>query len=61
MKMPTACAGVPDELLNPANTWKNTDEYDAQAKKLAGLFIENFKKYASRVSEEILAAAPLYS
>ncbi|MBS1746049.1 MAG: phosphoenolpyruvate carboxykinase (ATP) [Bacteroidetes bacterium] len=61
VNMPTSCAGVPDEILNPRNTWKNGNDYDAQANKLAGLFIENFKKYASKVSEEILAAAPVYN
>jgi phosphoenolpyruvate carboxykinase (ATP) len=59
MMMPTACPGVPDELLNTRNTWANKKEYDAQARMLAGLFIENFKAYESKVSKEILAAAPV--
>jgi phosphoenolpyruvate carboxykinase (ATP) len=59
MMMPNRCPGVPDELLNTRNTWANKKEYDAQAKMLAGLFIENFKAYESKVSKEILAAAPI--
>jgi phosphoenolpyruvate carboxykinase (ATP) len=59
MMMPSTCPGVPEEFLNPRNTWHNKHEYDAQAKMLAGLFIENFKAYESKVSKEILAAAPV--
>ena len=32
--------------------------YDAAAKKLAGLFIENFKKYESGAGAEVRAASP---
>ncbi|MEP6682041.1 MAG: phosphoenolpyruvate carboxykinase (ATP) [Parafilimonas sp.] len=59
MMMPCTCPGVPEELLNPRNTWKNKNEYDDQAKMLAGLFVKNFKAYESKVSKEILAAAPV--
>ncbi|MEO6731613.1 MAG: phosphoenolpyruvate carboxykinase (ATP) [Ferruginibacter sp.] len=57
--MPTSCAGVPSEILNPKNTWPDKGLYDAKAYELANLFITNFKKYASGVSEAILAAAPV--
>ncbi len=59
MMMPCTCPGVPEELLNPRNTWFNKIEYDNQAKMLAELFIENFKQYKPGVSGEILAAAPV--
>lgn len=58
MMMPTKCANVPDNILYPRNTWSDKNAYDASAKQLAQLFIKNFEKYASGVSEEILAAAP---
>lgn len=58
MDMPLSCPGVPSEILNPRATWTDKAGYDATAAKLAGLFIKNFEKYASGVSEEILAAAP---
>ena len=58
LHIPVSCPGVPDEVLNPRNTWKNPAEYDAKAKALAEQFIENFKEYKRDVSKEILAAGP---
>jgi len=58
MMMPTACPGVPAEILNPRNTWADKTGYDDTAKNLAAQFIKNFEKYASGANEEILAAAP---
>jgi phosphoenolpyruvate carboxykinase (ATP) len=58
MMMPKTCPNVPDEILNPRNTWEDKAAYDAKAKDLAQQFIKNFEKYASGVSEETLAAAP---
>ncbi len=58
MMMPKECEGVPSEILNPRNTWADTAAYDAKADDLAKQFRKNFEKYASGVSEEILAAAP---
>jgi phosphoenolpyruvate carboxykinase (ATP) len=58
MMMPTECPDVPAEILNPRNTWNDKAAYDVKAKDLANQFIKNFEKYASGVTEEILAAAP---
>lgn len=58
MLMPTECPGVPSEVLNPRNTWADKSHYDTNARRLAMEFIKNFAKYASGVSEEIIAAAP---
>ena len=57
--IPGNCEGVPAEILNPRNTWPDKALYDEKAKELANMFITNFYKYASGVSEAILAAAPL--
>jgi phosphoenolpyruvate carboxykinase (ATP) len=56
--VPTECPGVPAEVLVPKNTWADKAAYDVQAKKVATLFRENFKKYESHASEDVRAAAP---
>jgi phosphoenolpyruvate carboxykinase (ATP) len=57
LDMPTSCPGVPDEVLDPRNTWSDKDRYDAAAKRLAALFVKNFEKFGS-VSREIVEAGP---
>jgi phosphoenolpyruvate carboxykinase (ATP) len=56
--IPTSCSGVPTDVLNPRNTWSDKTAYDVKAKYLAEEFINNFKKYASGVSKEVLDASP---
>jgi phosphoenolpyruvate carboxykinase (ATP) len=56
--VPQACPGVPQALLNPRSTWKNSADYDAKAAQLADLFRNNFKAYASQVTEAVRAASP---
>ncbi|MBC7382301.1 MAG: phosphoenolpyruvate carboxykinase (ATP) [Bacteroidia bacterium] len=57
-QMPKSCPNVPVELLNPRNTWADKSAYDAQANKLAEMFVKNFEQYASGVETETLSAAP---
>jgi len=45
LSIPKELPGVDSHLLNPRNAWKNKDEFDATAQKLAGMFVNNFKKY----------------
>lgn len=61
LEMPTTCPNVPDELLNPRNTWDDVNSYDHKANHLANLFIENFKKFEAGASAEIKSAAPKVS
>ncbi len=56
--VPVTCPEVPEEVLQPRNTWADKVAYDRQAKDLARLFNENFKKYESGVSEAVRAVAP---
>ncbi len=49
---------VPKAVLDPRETWPDKAAYDATAKKLAGLFRDNFAKYADGVSEAVRNAGP---
>ena len=44
LAVPTEINRVPANVLNPRSTWSDPAAYDAQAKKLAGMFRENFEK-----------------
>jgi phosphoenolpyruvate carboxykinase (ATP) len=56
--IPKECPGVPSQLLSPRNTWSDKNAYEQKATYLASLFIKNFEKYSSGVTDDILAAAP---
>jgi phosphoenolpyruvate carboxykinase (ATP) len=58
LSIPTSCPNIPAEILNPRNTWKDKNAYDAKANQLAAAFIKNFAQYAEFANEEILSAAP---
>ena len=58
LRVPSAVPGVPGDVLNPRATWGDPNAYDAQAKKLAGMFRDNFKRYGDQVGDDIRAAAP---
>ncbi len=58
LQIPVACPGVPAEMLNPRNTWKDKDAYDSKINQLASSFIKNFGQYAARAGKDILDAAP---
>ena len=57
LDVPTECPNVSSEVLEPRNTWVDKDAYDLSAKKLAQMFVDNFKKFEN-VSEEIRLAGP---
>src|SRR5260221_7635223 len=57
LSVPTAVPGVPPEVLVPRGTWPDAEAYDAQAKKLAEMFRDNFTKFAN-ASDAIRDAGP---
>jgi phosphoenolpyruvate carboxykinase (ATP) len=51
MMVPTACPGVPSEVLQPRGTWQDADAYDRQARELKGMFERNYEAYAAGAPE----------
>ncbi|KAI8359258.1 phosphoenolpyruvate carboxykinase [ATP] [Mortierella sp. GBAus27b] len=59
LEIPTKVPGIPDEVLNPAASWKtNSTGYDQTVRKLAQLFNENFAKYQDQATADVIAAGP---
>ena len=56
--VPVSCPGVPAEILRPRGTWTNAADFDQQAAKLAAMFVQNFEKFASTASTEVIEAGP---
>ena len=49
--VPISLPGVDNSMLDPSATWSNKDAYDEMARKLVGLFCENFKEFESTSAE----------
>ena len=56
--VPLKCEGVPDEILNPRDTWESGDAYDEKARELVGRFKENFRKFEDKADAVIKACIP---
>jgi len=56
--VPTSCPEVPVDVLMPRSTWGSELDYDIQAKRLAGMFMENFKKFESSTEKMVIEAGP---
>ncbi len=56
-EVPVSVPGVEDKLLDPRETWADASAYDSQAKKLVGMFSDNFAQYADKIDDDVRAAA----
>ncbi|WP_408903487.1 phosphoenolpyruvate carboxykinase [Roseomonas acroporae] len=57
LAMPQDVEGIPNEVLNPRESWADKAAYDKQATHLVGLFEKNFETFAGNVDESVKAAA----
>ncbi|MEM6536943.1 MAG: phosphoenolpyruvate carboxykinase (ATP), partial [Pseudomonadota bacterium] len=60
-EVPTSAPGVDETLLNPRETWNDKDAYDAQASRLAEMFVSNFEVFEPYVPSDVMTAAPKVS
>jgi phosphoenolpyruvate carboxykinase (ATP) len=58
VEVPESCPGVPAEVLDPRKTWSDGKAYDDQAKKLASMFADNFKRFEKDVPPAVKDAGP---
>jgi phosphoenolpyruvate carboxykinase (ATP) len=57
-RIPQYCEGIPPEILQTRNTWKDKEAYDWAAKDLAGRFEDNFRQFAASTSKAVQEAGP---
>jgi phosphoenolpyruvate carboxykinase (ATP) len=58
LQIPKGVTGVPAEILDPAKSWKDKEEYKASLNSLASLFVKNFNNYKNEKTERLLAGGP---
>ncbi|MCC6443053.1 MAG: phosphoenolpyruvate carboxykinase [Armatimonadetes bacterium] len=58
LDVPESCPGVPSEVLNPRNTWKDPAAYDVKARELAAQFRENFRQFAGPIADAVREYGP---
>ena len=58
VEVPTAVPDVPADSLHPRSSWSDGAAYDAQARRLAGMFAENFKAFEAEADDDVRRAGP---
>lgn len=57
-QIPTQVPNVPSDLLHPSRSWPDEAAFEAQLKKLAGMFAEAFVTHVNDVNADVLRAGP---
>ncbi len=57
-EVPLTCPQVPEDVLEPSNSWGDKNEYWKKYDALASRFVENFKLFESGVKQEVIDAGP---
>jgi phosphoenolpyruvate carboxykinase (ATP) len=58
VQVPSHVPGVPEIVLQPRGTWDDHAAYDAQARRLAAMFADNFRRFEGSVSRSVTEAGP---
>ena len=57
-EVPLSCPEVPEDVLEPSNSWGNKNEYWKKYDALAARFIENFKLFEKGSDRSVIDAGP---
>ncbi len=57
LAVPQALPGADSGILNPQDTYADVSEWEGKAKKLAAMFVENFRRFTDTAEGESLVAA----
>jgi len=57
-EVPLSCPDVPEDVLEPSNSWGNKKEYWQRYDGLAARFIENFKLFTKDCTDKVKNAGP---
>jgi phosphoenolpyruvate carboxykinase (ATP) len=58
LQVPKSLEGVPDELLDPLQSWPSADACKTQMNSLAAMFNKAFERFEADVTAEVKAAGP---
>ena len=58
-EVPLSCPDVPEDVLEPSNSWGEKDEYWKKYDALSSRFIENFKLFQEGCSQEVKDSGPI--
>ena len=58
-EVPLSCPDVPEEILEPSNSWGDKKDYWKKYDSLAARFIQNFKFFEKSCSKDVIESGPV--